>query len=163
VIRALGLTGVLLAGSAGPVGLAAQARPGSPIGSLVFEWGPQGTLTIADSVRFGFVGGGRLALRTRGGTRGSVSFGMGVLGDSLSGRFEGAVEYQLAPRARGKPGFFFGGGLAGVVGAGGGGYLLLFVGLEQSPGGGNGWAIEAGLGGGIRVRAAYHFRRFPGR
>lgn len=159
--RAIGVAGVLVV-LAGPPALAGQAAPGAPR-SLIVEAGPQGTLTIADSTRFGLVGGARLALRTRGGTRGSVSLGAGVLGDSLTGRFEGAIEYQLAPRARGKPGFYVGGGLAGVVGAGSGGYLLLFVGLEQSPGAGNGWAIEAGLGGGIRLRAAYHFRRFPPR
>ena len=158
--RGIGAGIALVAFLSGPP-LAAQAPAGGRSPQFILEYGPQGTLTIADSTRFGVVGGGRLALRTPGGTRGSLAFGAGVLGDSASARVEAAVEYQLAPRARGRPGFYFGGGLTGVMGAGRGGYLLLFVGLEQSPGYGGGWAIEAGLGGGIRIRGAYHWRRFP--
>ncbi|MGQ0702798.1 MAG: hypothetical protein ACT4PM_06665 [Gemmatimonadales bacterium] len=156
-----GLGSVLLALAAAcvPPALAAQAAPGGA--QLILEWGGHGTLTIADSTQLGFVGGPRLAIRTLGGTRGAVSAGVGVLGDSLSARFEGALEYQLAPRAAGRVGVYFGGGLAGVVGRGRGSYLLLYAGLEQSPGRGGGWAVEAGLGGGFRFRAAYHWRRFP--
>ena len=150
--------GIVLAAALAGSPLAAQAGR-SP--QFIVEYGPQGTVTIADSTRFGFVGGPRFALRTPGGTRGSLSVGAGVLGDSATARIEAAVEYQLVPRARGRPGFYFGGGITGVVGAGRGGYLLLFVGLEQSPGYGSGWAIEAGLGGGIRIRGAWHWRRFP--
>ena len=128
---------------------------------VVVEWGLHGTLTIVDSLRLGFVAGPRLALLTPGGTRGAVSFGAGVRGDSASARAEAAVEYQLSSRRAGRMGVYFGGGLAGVVGAGRGGYLLLYVGLEQSPGLPGGWAIEAGLGGGFRIRGAYHWRRFP--
>ncbi len=159
MIRGAGVAGALLLTGLATPPLAGQGSPGS---SLVFEFGPQGTLTIRDSLRFGVTAGPRIALRTLGGTRGSLALGAGVLGDSLSGRIEAAVEYQLAPRARGRPGIYFGGGLTGVAGAGSGGYLLLFVGLEQSPGSGGGWAVEAGLGGGLRIRAAYHWRRFPG-
>jgi hypothetical protein len=158
VIRGIGAGIVPVAVLSGSLLAQAPVRR-SP--QFILEYGPQATLTIADSTRFGMVGGARFAMRTPGGTRGSLSFGGGVLGDSATARFEGAVEYQLAPRARGRPGFYFGGGLTGVVGAGRGGYLLLFVGLEQSPGYGGGWAIEAGLGGGIRIRGAWHFRRFP--
>ena len=128
---------------------------------VVVEWGAHTTLSITDSLRFGIVGGPRLALRALGGTRGAISVGAGVLGDSASARAEAAVEYQLAPRAAGRVGVYFGGGLAGVVGAGRGGYLLLYVGLESSPGLRGGWAIEGGLGGGFRIRGAYHWRRFP--
>jgi hypothetical protein len=159
VIRAT-LAGIVLAAVL-PGSSPAQTPPPRPPARFILEFGPQATLTIADSMRFGIVGGPRFAVRTFGGTRGSLSFGAGVLGDSATARIEGALEYQLVPRARGRPGFYFGGGLTGVVGAGRGGYLLLFVGLEQSPGHGSGWAIEAGLGGGLRIRGAWHFRRFP--
>ena len=131
MIRAIG-AGIVLAAVL-PGSSLAQTPAGRPA-RFILEFGPQGTLTIADSMRFGFVAGPRFAVRTPGGTRGSLSFGAGVLGDSATARIEGALEYQLAPRARGRPGFYFGGGLTGVVGAGRGGYLLLFVGLEQSPG-----------------------------
>lgn len=159
MIRASG-AGIVLAAVLFGSPLAGQASTRHPP-QFVLEYGPQGTLIIADSTRLGLVAGPRFGLRTAGGTRGTVSFGAGVLGDSATARIEGAVEYQLVPRARGRPGFYFGAGLTGVVGAGRGGYLLLFVGLEQSPGYGGGWAVEAGLGGGIRIRGAWHFRRFP--
>ncbi|HEV8598624.1 MAG TPA: hypothetical protein VGQ69_04635 [Gemmatimonadales bacterium] len=142
--------------AAGPTPLAAQGR-----GPVIIEWGFHGTATVGDSLRLGAIAGPRLALRTVGGTRGAVSFGAGLQGDSATARAEGAVEYQLSPRRAGRVGVYFGGGLAGVVGAGRGGYLLLYVGLERSPGLPSGWAVEAGIGGGFRVRAAYHWRHFP--
>ena len=137
-----------------PVRLQAQ-------GPVVVEWGLHATATVVDSTRVGLFAGPRLGLRTLGGTRGVVSLGLGVRGDSASARAEAAIEYQLSPRAVRHPGVYFGGGLAGVVGAGRGGYLLLYVGLEQGPGSPAGWAVEAGLGGGFRLRAAYHWRHFP--
>lgn len=140
--------------AAAPVCLAAQ-------GPVIIEWGVHASASVVDSLRVGLVAGPRLAVRTLGGTRAAVSFGAGFRGDSATARAEGAVEYQLSSRAVGRAGIYFGGGLAGVVGAGRGGYLLLYVGLEQSPGLPGGWAVEAGLGGGFRIRGAYHWRRFP--
>jgi hypothetical protein len=131
-------------------------------GPVIIEWGAHATFTAGDSLRPGLIAGPRLGLRTPGGTRGVVSFGAGFQGDSASARAEAALEYQLTPRAAGM-GLYFGGGLAGVVGGGRGGFLLLYLGIEQAPGRRRGWALEAGLGGGFRVRAAYHWRRFPGR
>jgi hypothetical protein len=130
-------------------------------GPIIIEWGLHGTVAIVDSLRAGVVVGPRLGLRTLGGTRAVASFGVGVRGDSAMARAEAAIEYQLSPRRAGKAAVYFGGGLAGVVGARRGGYLLLYVGLERSPGLPAGWAIEAGLGGGFRIRGAYHWRRFP--
>jgi hypothetical protein len=150
--RRFGLLTVLLASL--PARLIAQ-------GPLVIEWGVHGTATVVSSVRVGVVAGPRLGVRTLGGTRGVVSFGAGLRGDSASARAEGAIEYQLSSRAAGRMGVYVGGGLAGVVGAGRGGYLLLYVGVERSPGLPAGWAVEAGLGGGFRIRGAYYWRRFP--
>ena len=133
MIRGAGVAGALLLTGLATPPLAGQGSPGS---SLVFEFGPQGTLTIRDSLRFGVTAGPRIALRTLGGTRGSLALGAGVLGDSLSGRIEAAVEYQLAPRARGRPGIYFGGGLTGVAGAGSGGYpLFRFPFINSGPAG----------------------------
>ena len=145
-------------GSAAP--LAAQGSPGtrSPV---ILEWGVHATVAVADSMGFGLVGGPRMALRAPGGTRGAISLGVGVLRDSTTARAEAAVEYQLASRAARGVGVYFGGGLVGVLGAGRGEYLVLYVGLEKSPGLPSGWALEAGLGGGFRIRGAYHWRRFP--
>ena len=141
--------------------LAPATLQGQGVGPVVVEWGLHATATAVDSLRVGIAAGPRLALRSLGGTRLALSFGLGVLKDSLNARAEAAVEYQVSPRRAGRAGVYFGGGLAGVVGAGRGGYLLLLVGLENNPGLPGGWAIEAGLGGGFRVRAAYHWRRFP--
>jgi len=135
--------------------LAAQRR------SRVFEWGVHTTLTVVDSARAGLVAGPRFAVRSVGGTRLALSLGAGVLRGEATGRGEAAIEYLFAPRAARRLSVYGGGGLAGVVGEGNGGYLLIYVGVERSPGLPAGWAIEAGLGGGYRIRAAWHWRRFP--
>ena len=139
-------------------GTAPLAAQGS---ATVLEWGAHATFSAVAGGVVGLVVGPRGAIRTIGSTRVAVSLGMGIRGDSLSGRGEAALEYLLAPRAVGRLGVYLGGGLAGIVGAGEGGYLLVYVGVERSPGRARGWAVEAGLGDGFRIRAAYHWRRFP--
>lgn len=128
---------------------------------MVFEWGVHSTASATTDGPIGLVAGPRLAVRTMGGTRLALSLGAGFRGDRSSGRGEAALEYVLAPRGAGRTSVYLGGGLAGVVGGGKGGYLMAYVGLERSPGLPAGWALEAGLGGGFRIRAAYHWRHFP--
>jgi hypothetical protein len=153
-----GALAVLLA-----VALAGPARAQRP----VFEWGLhgssgfRGTDTGILNGPVALLIGPRFAVRTLGSTRIALSLGTGIHGDSLSARAEAALEYLLSPRAAGRLGVYLGGGLAGTVGGGEGGFLLGYVGLEKSPGLTDGWAIEAGLGGGFRIRVAYHWRRFP--
>src|SRR5207249_2634870 len=89
------------------------------------------------------------------GAGGGAAVGAGVRGNEASGRGEAALEYLLSPRAAGRLGVYLGGGLAGVVGAGNGGFLLAYLGVERSPGLPSGWAVEAGLGSGYRVRVAW--------
>jgi hypothetical protein len=127
----------------------------------VFEWGLHSTVTASSDGPVGLVAGPRVALRSVGGTRVALSVGAGFHGDQGSARGEAAVEYVLTPRTAGRSSVYLGGGLAGVIGGGNGGYLMVYAGVERSPGLPYGWAIEAGLGGGFRVRAAYHWRRFP--
>ena len=146
--------GLLLAVFAGAP-LAAQGR------RSVIEWGIHGTFTAVDSGPVGAVVGPRFALRSVGGTRLALSLGAGVRGNRSSARGEAALEYLLSPRAAGRVGVYLGGGLADVVGAGKGGFLLVYLGVERSPGLPSGWAVEAGLGSGYRVRVAWHWRRFP--
>lgn len=145
---------LLLGCSAAP--LAAQRQ------GVVLEWGLHGTVTASTAGPIGLVAGPRMALRSFGGTRVALSVGAGFRGDRSSARGEAALEYVLAPRAAGRTSVYLGGGLAGVVGGGKGGYLMAYAGVERSPGLPKGWAVEAGLGGGFRIRAAYHWRRFPG-
>jgi len=151
---------VLFVLSVFPQAVVAQWRP-------VFEWGLHGTAGIrgtADGIANGpvaLVFGPRGAIRTLGSTRVALSIGSGTHGDELTARGEAALEYLLSPRASRRFGVYLGGGLAGVLGGGKGGYLLTYVGIERSPGLPAGWAFEAGFGGGFRLRAAYHWRRFP--
>ncbi len=125
------------------------------------EWGLHGTFTAIDSGRTGLVAGPWVALRTLGSARAVASLGVGTRSGAATGRGQLALEYLLSPRAAGRVGVYAGGGLAGVVGAGKGGYLLAYVGVERSPGLSRGWSLEAGLGGGYQLRAAFHWRRFP--
>ena len=133
----------------------------------MFEWGLHGTggvrgtdSGVADGP-LSLVLGPRGAIRTMGSTRIALSIGAGTHGEELTARGEAAIEYLLSPRAAGRLGVYLGGGLAGVLGGGKGGYLLAYVGVERSPGLPAGWALEAGLGGGFRMRLAYHWRKFP--
>jgi hypothetical protein len=66
--------------------------------------------------------------------------------------------FLLSPGKRSGPGFYFAGGLAGVTGEVTRGYLVLTMGLEDRPGAGSGWAVEAGIGGGFRVGLGYRWR-----
>lgn len=136
--------------------LAAQ----QPRGTVV-EWGAQSTVILGSNESMGMTFGPRAGVRSIGGTRLALSAGAGFRDDRWAGRGEVAVEYVLSPRASKRASVYLGGGLAGVVGGGKGGYLMAYVGLERNPGLGSGWAIEAGLGGGVRLRAAYHWRHFP--
>lgn len=142
--------------------LGGAAAPAAAQGSgTVIEWGVHATANAVQKGDGGLVGGARFGLRTVGSARVTGSVGIGSWGHALTGRGEAAVEYLLTPRRAGRMGVYLGGGLAGVVGGGKGGYLLAYVGLEMSPGLPAGWSIEGGLGGGFRLRAAYHWRKFP--
>lgn len=146
------------------VGLAAAPSLGAQttrVTGTIIEVGLHATMTVVPEGRTSAVAGGRFALRSTGSTRLALSIGAGYSEDSATARGEIAAEYLLQPRTTRGPGFYFGGGLGGVVGAGHGGFLLAYAGLEGRPGGTRGWAVEAGLGGGFRIRFAWHWRKFP--
>ncbi len=103
--------------------------------------------------------GGYGALRASTRTRISVALTGGVAGGDWVGRGELLGHFLLAPERR-KPGFYLAAGIAGVVGAVRRGYLVLTAGLESDPAGGSGWAVEAGIGGGVRLSLGYRWRRF---
>jgi len=48
------------------------------------------------------------------------------------------------------------------VGAVSRGYLVLTIGLEERPRSSSGWALEAGIGGGVRLGLGYRWRWFSG-
>lgn len=101
------------------------------------------------------------ALRTSGRTRLSLGVGAGVSDRELAWRGEVLGHFLLSPEERRRAGFYFMGGVAVVEGPVSRGYLVLALGLEQKPRASSGWAVEAGVGGGLRVAAGYRWRRFP--
>ena len=70
--------------------------------------------------------------------------------------------FLLSPTELQKSGFYLAGGVAGVAGRVDRGYLVLTAGLEQHPARGSGWAVELGVGGGVRLGLAYRWRWFSG-
>jgi hypothetical protein len=107
------------------------------------------------------VAGGYGALRTSGRTRVSIGLGAGVSDGDLAGRAELLAHFLLSPEQRHRAGFYVAGGVASVGGPVSRGYLVLTLGLEDRPRAKSGWAVEAGLGGGVRVALGYRWRHFP--
>ena len=106
--------------------------------------------------------GGYGALRTSGRTRISLSVAAGVSGGELTGRGEVLGHFLLSPEKLQKPGFYLAGGVAGVEGAVSRGYLVVTAGVEQAPSGKSGWALEFGVGGGVRLGLGYRWRWLRG-
>ena len=104
------------------------------------------------------------ALRTSNRTRLSVSGGVGGSAGELAFRGELLGHFLLSPSKRKGTGPYFAAGVAAVGGPVERGYLVLTLGVEQRPGGGAGWAAEAGVGGGLRLALGYRWRSLrPGR
>jgi hypothetical protein len=140
------------------VGVAiASARPGAA--QEIREIGVEAIATSSDPALA--VAGVYGALRTSGRTRLSASIGAGISDGTLAWRGEVLGHFLLSPEERRRAGFYFAGGVAAVEGPVSRGYLVLTAGLEERPRAGSGWAVEAGVGGGVRVAVAYRWRRFP--
>ena len=127
----------------------------------VREVGVQGIVTASDSV----LGVGALygALRPSNRTRLSVTGGVGASAGEVAFRAELLGHFLLSPNKRKGAGPYFAAGVAAVGGPVDRGYLVLTLGVEERPGGGSGWAAEAGVGGGVRVAVGYRWRRRSGR
>jgi hypothetical protein len=79
----------------------------------------------------------------------------------VAGRAELVAQALTAPtRTRGAQ-VYVGGGIAGVVGPADRAYIVLLAGVESRPGARSGWAVEIGVGGGLRLSAGWRWRRFP--
>ncbi len=132
-------------------GLPAQARA-----QRWAEAGFEGVATAADP---GYAGGGLYAaLRPPGRLRFSLLVTAGARGGERAARSEAAVHFLLSPASR-RGGWYGGGGLAAVAGRATHEYVMLVLGYETSPAGPGGWALELGLGGGLRLGAGYRWRR----
>lgn len=98
------------------------------------------------------------AARTSARTRVSATAGVGVSDGDAAFRGEVLGHFLLSPTQRNGPGFYLAGGVAMVEGPVDRGYLVLTGGLEDRPGAGSGWAVEAGVGGGVRLLLGYRWR-----
>jgi hypothetical protein len=131
----------------------------APLGAqTIKEWGIQALGALADPA---FAGGGAYgALRFGDRTRAAVTLNPGVQDGQFA--FRGELLGHLLINGRSKrPQVYALAGVAGVAGPTGRGWLVMGAGLEASPGGRSGWAVELGVGGGVRISAGFRWRRFP--
>ncbi len=131
-----------------PARLSAQARGG-------FETGIQGLTLLQDPV---WLGGGWYNGWRQGKTRLVLTIDAGAVDHHTSGRAELLLHYLLSPDRMNGAGVYGFGGIAGEVGPRDQGFLVLGLGVERSPGGRSGWALEAGVGGGARISAGWRWR-----
>ena len=107
------------------------------------------------------VGGLYAAVRPSQRLRVALTIGAGTARGDAAARGELLGHFLLNPSAVGGVGAYTGGGIAGVVGAKDEGYVVLLIGVEARPARTSGWALEAGIGGGLRIAVGYRWRRHP--
>ena len=140
--------------------LLALGIPGAARGQAIREVGVHGVVLASDPAAI--LGGGYAGIRSSTGrTRLAATAAVGGAGGATVWRAELLGHFLLNPFGARRPGVYAGAGGAVAGGAGTEGYLVLIVGVEASPGASNGWAVEAGLGGGFRAAVGYRFRWFP--
>lgn len=120
------------------------------------ELGAQAVATASDPALV--VAGPYAAIRTSTRTRLSLSAGAGFSAGDPAFRGEILGHFLLSPNKRRGAAFYFAGGIAGVRGPVDRGYIVLSAGLEARPAAGSGWAVEAGIGGGVRLALGYRWR-----
>jgi hypothetical protein len=124
------------------------------------EIGVHATLTTADHTTL--VGGGYAALRPSSRVRVAAQLGAGLAGDAFGWRGELLWHFLLKPRERRGLGAYGGGGVAVAGGPDTKGFVVLVLGIEAKPGARSGWALEVGIGGGVRFSLGYRWRRRVG-
>jgi len=130
-----------------PAALAAQGREA---GASAFVTAARGT-TAGLMVHLGLRPGGSAP-------RLVVALGGGFSDDAVVGRAELVAHLALPHRPGAGVAFYLGGGLAGVTGPEDAGWLVALAGVETTPDGASGLALEAGIGGGARVSAGWRRR-----
>ena len=143
-----------------PAGVFCLLASGLPLPAAaqgVTEVGAQAMLTTANPTAI-FAGP---TLARRVGRRDRLAFGLGLggAGGQVTGRGEAMWQFLLSPEAEGRPGVYFGAGLAASVAPAWRGWVVATVGVDWSPGGQSGWMAEVGVGGGVRVALGYRWRR----
>jgi hypothetical protein len=139
------------------LGLVAPRLPAWAQEPAGLEAGVHGLTLLEDPA---WVGGGVYgAYRPGGKARFALTIDAGTLDGRLAGRSELLAHFLLAPGRRRGVGLYGLGGIAGVAGPRDQGYLVIGLGIERAPGGGSGWAVEAGVGGGARITVGWRWRR----
>jgi hypothetical protein len=125
----------------------------------VLELGVHAVVTASDPL---FGGGGLYgACRVSDRTRIAVTLSGGAVGGDVGMRAEALGHFLLNPKKGHGVGLYALGGAAFVANGSEEGYLVLGIGVEARPGRRSGWALEAGVGGGLRIAAGYRWRRLP--
>jgi hypothetical protein len=111
-----------------------------------------------------YAGGAYAAVRPGERARLALTLAAGTADGEVAFRGELLAHFLLSPRAKNGVGFYALGGaaVASLESAGDTqGYMVLGLGVESRPGARSGWALEAGIGGGLRIAAGYRWRRLP--
>jgi len=139
------------------------ALPGRPLAAQhAVEYGVHAVATFAmpDLV----AGGGYAAVRSGERARLALTLAAGTADGDVAFRGELLGHFLLSPRATQGVGFYALGGaaVADVESTGDTqGHMVLGLGMESRPGARSGWALEAGIGGGLRIALGYRWRRLP--
>jgi hypothetical protein len=134
----------------------ATAWAGAAAAQATYEAGGQALVTTANPALL--TGGVYAAVRPSPRFRIAATAGAGVSDGRAAGRGELLAHFLLGPTAAAGPGVYLGGGVAGVVGPVEQGYVVALIGIEATPGGRTGWALEAGVGGGVRLTTGWRWR-----
>ncbi len=141
------------------VAAALVAAPGALAAQGVREFGLQATAAIA---RESFVGGGlAVAWRPSSRSRLALTASPGAASGTFALRGEASLQFLLDPFTARRLGIYAGTGLAAEAGRRADGYLLLLLGIESRPGAPSGWAMDVGVGGGVRISVGWRWRRLP--
>jgi hypothetical protein len=144
-----------------PPGLALlAARPGAA--QQTWEAGIQSIGAFPLSRPAAIVAGGYGGWRGSERTRISAAGAVGIAGQKFAWRAEALVHFLFSPNEARRPGLYLAGGIAAAGGTSTRGYLVATLGLDQRPRARTGWAVEAGVGGGIRLAAGYRWRFLSG-
>jgi hypothetical protein len=133
-------------------------HPGPAAAQRAAEIGLHALLTTSSPVLWG--GGVYGAFRPSTRFRIAATVAAGETDGDVAARGELLGHFLLNPTNLGGIGAYAGGGVAGTAGLEDRGYLVLLLGIEAGPGARDGWALEAGVGGGLRLAAGYRWRRF---
>jgi len=144
-----------------PLLLAALARPLAGQQPTASELDLGSVATWAHRVFAGAAVG--LATRPGGEGRMALLAAVGSADGHAAVRLEATAQFLVMPGAKRGLSPYGGVGLAylGARPYRGAGALVVLVGVEAAPGRPRGWFGEVGLGGGLRLRMGYRWRRLP--